>query len=179
MTLNGAILHVGGRAYAMHGGISISAGVRTGYILDGSGSTFTAIFQSLIESGNSLFSGIDQRKGIYLDLGGGEHIVEIEFQGWEGSDLAWGNSTGAAPITQVNELERQLVTTQVDSFRPATLEYGEWSSSGQYSPISVAVESPRFEHSADSPSTFTGEMVCISVATFDSETYGDALSMLG
>lgn len=179
MTLNGAILHVGGSSYALHGNLEISAGVRTGYILDGSGSTFTAIFKSLIESGNSLFSGADQRKGIYLDLGGGEHVVEIEFKGWEGSDLAFGGATGEDPITQVNELEHALVTTQIDSFRPAQLEYGEWSSSGKYNPIDVAVEGPRFTHSAENPSTFTGEMVCISVATFDSGVYGDALSLLG
>lgn len=178
MPLNGAILHVGGQSFEMSGNVEITGGVRTGYILDGSGSTFTAVFQSLIESGNSIFGGMDQRKGIYLDLGGGERIVEIEFQGWQGSDTLWAGAAGENPITQMNILERALVSTQIDSFRPATLEYGEFSSSGRFSPVEVAIEGPRLTKTYESPSTFNGTMVCIAVATFDDETYADALSLL-
>lgn len=179
MTLQGAILTVDGDSFAMHGNISLSAGIRTGYILEGTGDTWTAIWKSLVEA-TDLPVDWEFREGIYLDLGGGAHVVEIEFKGWKGSNLAWGDGySDADPITQLNVLEQKLVETQIDSFRPAILEYGEYSPSGMFEPLEVAVEGPRFTHSADDPSTFTGEMVCIAVAAINSEVFGDALKMLG
>ena len=178
MPLNGAILHIGGQSFELSYNAEITANVRTGYILDGSGDTFTSIFQSLAES-SGLFEEWSLREGIYLDLGGGERVVEIEFENWSGSDILWGDAAGESAMTQMDVLHNALVTTQIDSFRPATLEYGEFSRNGRYDPMDCAIESPAVNYDVERPSSVTGNITAIAVATFDEGVYGDALSLLG
>lgn len=175
--LNGLILQTGGKTFAMKGNLEISAGVRTGFILDGSGSTWTALFSDWLND----IPGFDvgMRQGIFLDLGGGEHIVEVEATGWTGSDLAWGGVSGADPITQLNVLEKTLVSTQIDSFSPATIEFGEFSSQGMYSPLNVVVEGPRMTHSTQKVGSVDVTMVFIETATFDTGAFLDALARTG
>lgn len=175
--LQGAILRAGGKTFALRAEGEISTGVRTGFILDGSGSTWTSVFSELLNS----FPGVDVglREGIHLDLGGGESMVEIEAESWRGSDLPWGGVSGADPLTQMDVLKKTLRDTQIHSFNPATLEYGEFSGPGRYAPLSVVVESPRVTHNTDEPGTIDVSMICLETATFDEDAWLDALALTG
>lgn len=175
--LQGVILQAGGNTFSFRGDLEVNVGVRTGYILDGSGSTWTALFSEFLNDIPGFDVGL--RQGIFLDLGGGEHIIEVEAKAWTGSDLAFGGAAGADPVTQMGVLENTLVETQIDSFSPATIEVGEFSSQGRYSPLSVVIEGPRISHSTVEPSTIDVNFVAIETATFDSDTFMDALSLTG
>lgn len=178
MPLDGLILSIGGQTFTFKS-CEVTSGVRTGYILDGSGSTWTAIFSDILGESNLFGEDFGFRQGIYLDLGGGEHIVELEATGWEGSNLPFGGVGGQDPSTQMNVLENVLVETQIDSVSPATIEFGEYSSGGMFSPLNVVVEGPRITRSQRSPSTFDIEMVFIETASFESGVFADALRMTG
>ncbi|WP_273835113.1 hypothetical protein [Halococcus sp. PRR34] len=175
--LQGVILEAGGKRFAMKAEAEITSGVRTGFILDGSGSTWTSIFSSILNS----FPGVDvgMREGIHLDLGGGESMVEIEAQSFMGSDMAWGGVSGASPLTQMSVLQQTLRDTQIDSFRPATLEWGEFSGPGQFSPMNVVVESPRITYNTDTPGIIDVSMIALETATFDADAFADAVTRVG
>lgn len=165
------------------GNLEVVPGLRTGYLIGGRGSTTNAVVSSLIGSGES------KRKGVYLDLGGGTRQVDINFWGWEGAkvdldgdgtkeDLQWGDTgdpstttvsdaTGADPITQMDCLMEYLVTAEIDSRNPATLEYGEHHSAGLYDPLDVVVEGPQFTRAAEDGSWFVGQMTFLEAISGD------------
>lgn len=178
MPLQGLILHVGGKQFVFRASVELTVGVRTGYILDGSGSTWTAIASTILGE-NSPFGDFGFRQGIFLDLGGGEHIIQMEAQGFEGSDLAFGGVAGADPLTQAGVLENAVVETQIDSFSPATIEFGEYSANGRFKPLSVVIEDPRITRDSRSAATFDVNMTFLEAASFDDAAFMDALSMTG
>lgn len=168
--------------FEMSGNLTISPSIRTGYLVGGRGSTVNSVASSLAgqeESG---------REGFRLDLGGGALIVEIEFDGWEGSPDQWGNTgddstttmadaTGAAPTTQMEVLIEYLNRGEFDSRDPARLQYGEHHSNGLFSELDVVVEGPNMRRSAKDGSWFTGTLTCISVQSIDDAI--DATSLKG
>lgn len=184
MTLDKAILKVSADVdgdgaeedgeFHMVGNLEIQPGLRTGFIVDGQGGSVNSVIASLLGDGQS------KRQAFYLDLGGGAHVVEIQFRGWEGatvdgSNLQWGNdasqsktqasATGQDPLTQIDVLMRYLTIAEIDSRNPATLEYGEYSADGLYDPLDVVVEGPTMTDAAqDGPSYYDGTMTCISTA---------------
>lgn len=174
--LQGVILRAGGKTFALRGEAEITAGIRTGFILDGSGSTWTSYFSEILNS----FPGVDVglREGIHLDLGGGESMVEVEATGWMGSDLSWGGAAGAEPLTQMSVLQKTLRDTQIDSFRPATLEWGEFSAPGQHSPLNVVVESPRVTYDAERPGIIDVSFIALETASFDND-FIDSVTRVG
>lgn len=179
--------------FVMVGNLSVTPGLRTGFIVGGRGSTANSVFSSLVEqygTGNtSAFQNPSKREGVHLDLGGGEHSVDVEFRGWEGATLSdgtpvqWGNdpnpgrtqasATGQDPITQIDVLLRYLTVGEYDSRAPATLEYGEYSTDGLFEPIDVAIEGPQAKRSSDDTATYSGTMTLI--ATTDIDNYRSAL----
>lgn len=178
--------------FDMAGNLTVSPGMRTGYLVDGRGSTVNSVVSSLVEQyGEDL--GPSKRRGFYVDLGGGAFTIDIEFTGWEGSIdgdgnyLQWGDdasvgktkasATGQGPLTQMDVFMRYLQTGEFDSRNPATLEYGEYSSGGLYDPLDVVVEGPRTTKRSQSPDTFDGTITCISAADF--AEYFDARNRTG
>jgi len=137
--------------------------------------------------GGGVAGALTQGEQIALDVGGGPKNFEIEFNGWTGSDdYQWGTSaspttvskstaTGADRMTQVSVLVETLDQVNIGSNNPATLYYGEWSTStsfadsGQYKPVEVAIPEVRvpLPHN-DESSTFRGQLTCIST-----ESLGD------
>jgi hypothetical protein len=75
--------------------------------------------------------------------------------------------------------QRTLRSTQIDSFRPATLEYGEFSGPGRYSPLSVVIESPRVTYSTDKPGTIDVTFVALETASFEGSAFADAVTRVG
>ncbi len=173
-------------------GLSVTPGMRTGFIGsdDGTASTFNAIYANLSEDYGGAFASPSKRRGFFLDLGGGQHSISIEFNGWEGATdssgdpIQWGNdpqpsrtqssATGQHPLTQIDVLLRYLTAGQFDSRDPATFEYGEYSTDGLYEPIDVVIEGPQATMSSANPNTFSGSMTLIAAASL--EDYYDALA---
>jgi hypothetical protein len=167
--------------FHMYGDVTFDAGVRTGFLLGGRGSTVNAVLQ------DTLGNGVPKRKGVYVDLGGGQHTVQASFTGWEGAvdkdgnDLQWGASpdpsvnnlttaTGAGPLDQRDTFLNYLRVSTYDSFNPARLYTGEHSD-GTYAdspgdwgePLSVAIESPRLKANSQEHTKFDGSMTFVEI----------------
>lgn len=154
-------------------GLKITQGTRTGFLVE-SGDGLTGSVNSIVvdwweENQGEQLSGDGKRQGWYLDLGAGQHYVEISFRGFEGSDGQWGNSpdpdvqtpasaTGAHPVTQLQILDRYLQVATVDSATPATLHVGEYSDEGRYGPLEVVIEDPSFTYDVEEPSIYDGSI---------------------
>lgn len=168
--------------FVFRGDLSTTWGTRTGYLVGGRGSNVNSIISRLAGDGQS------KRKGYYVDLGSGEHIIELSFTGWAGAraaddtPLQWGNTgnpdtltvadaTGADPITQLQVLDHYIQVGIIDSNNPARLEIGEYSPGGLFDDalgkdhLDVVLEQPRFERNSKDPSTFDGKMTCIEAAS--------------
>jgi len=161
--------------FHLYGNLELTPGLRTGYLLGGqTGATANAVTGDLTDRENV------NRRPYYLDLGGGARTVEARFRGWEGAEddddnpVQWGNTgdpttltkadaTGADPLTQIDVLMRYLTEGEIDSRDPATLEYGEYSSGGLYSPLDVAVEGPQFTRAGDEGDWFDGTMTFVTI----------------
>lgn len=154
--------------FEFEGNLNITTGIRTGFIIENRGSTINSVVSSNIGNGES------KRRGVFLDLGGGTHYVEVNFRGWEGSPGQWGDdgtddgvsktdATGAGPVSQLDVLKKYLLVGEFDSRGPATLEYGEYSSSGVYEPLDVVVEAPQSTKAAEDGSWFDGSITFLEV----------------
>jgi hypothetical protein len=177
MTLNKAILRVSsdvdGDGSVEDGefhmrDVEVSPSLRTGFLIGGRGSTINNVIAQTVGAGDS------KRRQFFLEEGGGAHTIEISFRSWEGSDETWGdpsepvgsqaNASGEQPIAQVDVLMKYLLTAEIDSRAPATLEYGEYSESGRFSPLPVVLEGPQMTRAAEDGSWFDGSMTCIAAA---------------
>jgi hypothetical protein len=118
-----------------------------------------------------------KRQKAMLDLGFGEHVIEIDFEGYEGSTHQWGDTgeggtatdaTGDPVNRQMELLDRYLQVCEIDS-RPgheATLEVGNYSADGYYDPLVVAPEQPRVEFDAnEQSSSFDGSLTFVEIAS--------------
>jgi len=146
-------------------GIQISPGVRTGELIGGTGSTIGALVNDITNSGGN------GRAGFNLDAGGGAATYTIEFVGFEGNVDQWGDGTSNAQADasgedvwrQLSVFQRYLDVGTYDSRNAATLEWGEFSSGGVYSPIAVTPEEPQLTFDAyEQSSTFDGSITFVS-----------------
>ncbi|QLK25406.1 hypothetical protein HYG81_15130 [Natrinema zhouii] len=145
--------------------------VRTGYLLDNSFDQALAILQGLLEDGEP------DRKGIHLDLGGGQHAIDLRADvtsdatpDENGDPLQWGSSsdpaqfsattaTGGTALQKVQVFQHYVRVAGTDSLTPATLEYGEYSSSGVLEPLDVVFEQPSFERQSSDKYQFSAAFV--------------------
>jgi hypothetical protein len=163
--------------FSLVGNLEITEGIRTGYIVNGRGSTVNSVTSSLLADGEA------KRRGFYLDLGGGQHTYEISFTGWRGAyyendqgnrvPVQWGNTgddsqltvgdaTGEDPVTQMQIFFNYLRTAEIDSRRPARLQVGQYHPDGVLDDhLQVVVESPRGSHVARDYSTWDGTITLI------------------
>ncbi|WP_135807364.1 hypothetical protein [Halorussus marinus] len=158
--------------------ITIAMETRTGRIGSGKLSQANAVFSDWVEDQTGEeFAGTGKRQQLMLDLGAGEHVIEIDFQGFEGSTHQWGDSgeggtasdaTGENVNRQMELLDRYLQVCEIDS-RPgheALLEVGNYSTDGYYEPLTVAPEQPRVEFDAEEQSsTFDGSLTFVEIAS--------------
>jgi hypothetical protein len=156
--------------------MSISPGLRTGYVVGGRGSTVNAVLGAATGQGSD-----SKRKGVYIDAGGGAMTWELQFRQWEGSTdkqddpLQWGDSpdpgvhtktsaTGADAFSKLECLMYWLEQTTIDSDQPAQLEYGQHYAEGVYDPKDVVLEEPRIQQTAEDGSWISGSMTLVSAA---------------
>lgn len=145
-------------------GIEISPRIRTGDLIGPTGSTVGALVD--------VATGDDQgRAGFRLDAGGGAAVYDINFVNFEGSDGRWGDGTtndaadaeGEDVWRQMSVFHRYLNRGTYDSRNAATLEWGEFSSSGVYAPISVTPEEPATTFAAEEESSvFDGSVTLVA-----------------
>lgn len=176
--------------FTLAGNLEEEQTIRTGFI-GKSESGINAVISNLVRDYGELEDELspEQRKAVALDLGGGEHAVQIQFKGWEGAYLdgepvQWGNdpdpsrtmatATGEPPMTQMEVLSRYVTAGEIDSRSPAILEYGEHHAGGLYEPLDVLLEQPQTRRTYEEPTTFTGSLTLIS--TQNVNTYLDALA---
>jgi len=175
--------------FVFAGNLAINPEFRSGFLVGGQGAALNNTLQQ-ITTGEGV-----NGKGFFIDAGGGPHVVTVEFRGWQGAEipsgydadgnptswtaLQWGNTgdpttssyadaTGEHPLTQLNTLEQYLRNLKIDSGSLATLQYGEFSETGKYSPLDVVIESPQFSRTADmSVQAFDGTITFIEAAALD------------
>ena len=147
---------------------------RTGLLFEG-GSSLAALFGDLAESlGEENDYGNNQK--LAIDVGGGEHVIEVDAQVVEGSTNRWGtddgtvwDKTGAAPYEQVQIFNRALQQTKIDSKSPATLSIGLYGS--ELESIDVIPEQP--EGSFDSTQESSTATISVSLVELASLDLGD------
>lgn len=119
-----------GDTFTATGNLSITERHQPFYLLDG--------FQRL----RTLY---EQIPGIGADtsqafLGSGSRVRtwQIQFTQWEGSTDEWGSAAADDDVlTKLNVLGNAIANSEIDGGNTATLEYGEYSTAGQFSPHDV------------------------------------------
>lgn len=185
MTLRGATLSMSADVdgdgtdedgvFDFSGGINIEPGIRTGDLIGQTGSQASAIVDYVkSESG---------RSGFNLDIGGGAAVYRISFRNWEGSSGQWGDgssdpkadATGEDVWRQMSVWQRYLDWGTYDSRNAATLEWGDYSQSGAYSPIAVTIEEPSASFTAEKQtSVYEGDITLISISALEKAAVSQA-----
>ena len=178
--------------FVMSGDLTITLSTERNYVFrtGGTASSLTALVSEYYEgaSGNQFGKGDGKRKQFFVDAGGGQHVVEVDFTGWEGSDNQWGNTgdasqltaadaTGEPAATQMQVLDRYLQVATISSASPAMLSFGEYSAEGVYDPIDVVIEQPTATFDPErGTSIYDGSLRFIEVGSFDAAI--DAINRL-
>lgn len=168
--------------FHFYGDIEVDEQIRTGFVVGARGSSVNAVIQ------DSAGAGEPKRKGAHVDIGGGQHALQLQFRGWEGATdadgepLQWGDdpepgvsetsATGADATTQVNIFNHYLRVGTFDSRNPIRVRYGEFSD-GTYADengvlddhLSCVVESPSLKRDAEEGTTFTGSLTFVETLT--------------
>jgi len=148
-------------------------------------------FLALIDGTVGDFVDVPINKDLFINLGGSQFAVTIDFNSWKGATgpdgepLQWGDTgdtseftksdaTGEHPTRQIACLMWWLRGTRVSSIEgelfpgagivgdgPAVLRYGQHREGGVYDPLEVVLENPGADYPGDSVSTFTGSITCI------------------
>ena len=174
MVLHKARLTIGGETFEFEKNISITTGVRTGFLVGGSGSTLTSVVTSFLDDGNPFNGSGEQRAGLFLDLGGGVRTVQIESQTFMGNDDQFGGEGGADEWAQADELMHAIETTQIDSRGTATLEYGKYGD--EYPAMSVIIEEPTVTLDTENYGIAEFSLTCIKAQDLQDVFESDAIS---
>jgi len=169
--------------------ISMEQSIRTGFLLNNSFDSIIAIFSELTNGDDT------DRKGLHLDVGGGEHALTLEFQTpretrKSNGDIAqWGSSsnpgvgpnrhtaTGAGKIQQMQTFIEYLRVGSPDSATPAEFTFGEYCPSGYLDDhLLVALEEPSINVNNADPYWADGSVVLVE--TRDLRDEADAAQQL-
>lgn len=183
--------------FEMVGNLEVQQGIETDYLLfSGQGSTLNAIMSGTADQIGDFFGSDPEetnRAGFHLDLGGGRHTIDLNFNGWEGAEdqhgvpLQWGDTgnpdevtpgdaTGADPLTQMNVLNQYLRIGEFDSRYPhARLRFGEYDENGMYDDyLHVAVRRNNVNRVAEDPISFDG-----SITLEETNNWTSAIDAIG
>jgi len=100
----------------------------------------------------------------------------ISFSQWEGSTDNWGDSASGDDVAQkLAEFGQSLANSSIDSTNTATLEYGEYTSAGEQSALTVVpgeVTLPVAFGPGESATTFKPQIQWLDAAALDSAIHG-------
>lgn len=129
--------------------------------------------------------------GIFTsNAGTGQRIFTLSFRVADGDtadNVTWGdtsvtptpnaaNATGESAFFRMQVLERYIATATEDSFNPARIRFGEYTSGGEFTDgdleedaIECVIENPSFTYDpTERPSEFTGEITFVE--TLDAQS---------
>ena len=139
-------------------------------IIGGSAQNINSAIQQYIFGENH------RRRGIYIENGGGAHIFDIQFNGWEGSSNQWGDgsgtlpadATGEGPRRQIQIFQNYLRKGSIDSLNPAVVQFGEYNPNGSLDDqLYMFVGSPTLTNSVTAEKTFDGTMQLVEIERLD------------
>lgn len=149
---------------------------RTGYLIEGGSNIISVLAPLFAQAGIDLPSdGRDQQ--FKVDLGGGEHVTELEGQVAQGSPNQWGtgdgnsvwDKTGAPPVEQIQLLDRCIQLAKIDSASPATLSVGMYGD--ELPALHVAPEQPELSFDSEQESsTATISIGLVEIASLTTPT---------
>lgn len=141
--------------------------------------TSAVLAQAVLEYFESGDLGIGEgiRQELSLDIGGGLHLVDIDWTGIEEHDNQWGatgnggskiDATGEDVHAQMCVFDHYLQRATIDSTNPAVLEVAEYSEAGRYAPLKVVPRNPNavFD-STESSSVFDGSITWVETISID------------
>jgi len=161
------------------GGASIEDTIRTGFLLENAGQSVLNAYKQAVDDAAPF------RRGIHVDFGGGQHVLEVDFATPQnqtkddGSMFQWGSSgdpdvgpnehtaTGGSPQQQMAVLINYLRQGRIDSSTPATFETGPYSSDGILEPLDVVVESPNMTITNDSVGWADGTLTLVETVDIE------------
>jgi len=169
-------------------GLEYTSTLTKNYLM-GSGGQFIREFDKFVEEIDLDLSDSERRTGFWLDGGGGEWTIQLDFQtGLE--NVTWGDGSGGdgpenvtqtdasgadvEPLRRLQVLQFWIAKSRSDSFAKTRLYWGEWTddtvpgtSGGVYErPMPVAVIETEFSKPEDDPNTFEGTLTLTNVAMF-------------
>jgi len=134
--------------------------IRTGLLVE---DRFSDIFATF---GNTAGDDGGGRRGVNVDAGGGQFIIECDAVIRSGEDGQWGYSSdtslvdagtasGGDRVQKSQIFNNYLIHARPDSFTPARLEYGEYHPDGEIEQgaLDVIVENPEFTIPRDKSTT--------------------------
>lgn len=134
------------------------------YKIDGF-QTFITIYNNYIDQGGQDGRADSNMSGLFAGFGAGIHTVRIQFIKNKGDGETWGGSDtsegGDDILSILQTLNRAITTKRADSESPAILQVGEYSDSGKYNPIPVAIgetQLPLNPQDIEEVSVFTGSL---------------------
>jgi len=137
--------------------------IRTGFLVDSVGESILALLNEYLEDGAS------KRKGVHIDVGGGQHTIELSFdtpvtqRKADGSLHQWGytsddtvtneaSATGASTEVQCAVFSNALRKAAPDSLTPAKLQVGQYHPGGILDDqLDVVLESPEVVQESSKP----------------------------
>jgi hypothetical protein len=158
------------------GAYSVEQAIRTGYILNNAFDSLSALFTDLTGE-----AGDPDRKGLHLDVGGGEHAITLQFQTPgqlttpDRTVAQWGSSPDPADgpnrhtatgetdkLTQMQVLMEYIRISTTGSLSPARLTYGQYNPDGFLDDyLSVAIEEPSILVDNRDPAWADGSMTLV------------------
>lgn len=131
-----------GTVFRARESIDVSHGVQPLYVLDGF-RQFITIYNEYFDGGGTSGRANSNMSGLFFGFGAGVHTITIGVYQFEGNGQTWGNANtadgGDTALNMLQRLNRAVTTIPNDSDDPITLEVGEYSTSGIYDPLDVAI----------------------------------------
>lgn len=154
-----------GTTFRARESIDVTHGVQPLYVLDGF-QQFVTIYNEYFDAGGTDGRANSNMSGVFAGFGAGVHTITIGVYQFEGNGQSWGSANtadgGDTALNLLQRLNRAVTTVPNDSDDPIKLEVGEYSDSGIYDPLDVAVISSDLTYQGatdDSEvSAFTGTM---------------------
>jgi len=118
-------------------------------------------FLSAVERVFHLGTDASPKSKASLSVGSGTRRFATVFEQWEGSSDQWGGvSTSTNAVTKMQIFADDMANQVFDSMSPLTLSFGEYSTAGSLTPLTVA---PRNDLEymydvTDNPAVFTGRL---------------------
>lgn len=149
-----------GDVYEALGNVRFEERQQTQYVLDGLGSV-----GAIANAGLGQSTTAKPRVGV----GAGTRTFIVRFDSWEGDTSEWGGLTaGRHAAAKAQHLGDALASVRFSSDNTATLSYGEYSSGGDLSPLSVTLGEADLPYdTTEGTSTFTGNITWVETLNVD------------